>query len=101
MRDKRLGSTETTTKRTLREGSYSKRSYAEEPDEVCKSVDRKIPVKDEERDDVKPQIRKLYEDMKKGALPIKYFEDSEGALDPKTGEKITWYKCPVCAKAMR
>ena len=104
MRDKRIGSTEnttTTTKRTLREGSYSKRSYVEEPDDDSKSVNNKTLVKDEDRDDVKPKIRKLYEDMRKGELPIQYFDDPEGAPDPKTGEKITWYKCPVCAKTMR
>ena len=39
--------------------------------------------------------------MEKAKLPIDCFEDPEGQSDPKTGEKITWYKCPVCPKTMR
>ena len=102
LRGTRLKDVEVTTKRELRGSGFARVSYAVDLEEEDRNVPAHgTPVRDEDRWDVKPQIRKLYEEMEKSKLPIDCFEDPEGQSDPKTGEKITWYKCPVCPKTMR
>ena len=39
--------------------------------------------------------------MKKGELPIQCFDDPDGKIDPKTGERTKLFQCQVCSKTMR
>ena len=87
-----------TTKRTLREGS-SRINYTIDQDDVIRP--NMVLVRDEDRPDVKYQIKQLYRDMAKGELSIQCLDDPDGKIDPKTGENTKLYQCPVCSKTMR
>ena len=60
-----------------------------------------VLVRDEDRPDVKYQIKQLYRDMAKGEQSIQCLNDPDGKIDPKTGENTKLYQCPVCSKTMR
>ena len=102
MRDEKLKKIQPTeiptTKRTLREGNQKKNYILDFDDEFPRNM---VFVRDEDRPDVKYQIKQLYEDMKKGELPIQCFDDPDGKIDPKTGERTKLFQCQVCSKTMR
>ena len=102
MRDDKLKnmqpSESSTTKRTLREATC-RINYSIDQDEVVRP--NMVFVRDEDRPDVKYQIKQLYRDMAKGELPIQSLNDPDEKIDPKTGEKSKLFQCPVCSKTMR
>ena len=102
MRDDKLKiiqpSESSATKRTLRE-AICRINYTIDQDEVVRP--NMVFVRDEDRPDVKYQIKQLYRDMAKGELPIQCLNDPDEKIDPKTGEKSKLFQCPVCSKTMR